>query len=165
MLKLISPSGHSSDIEEYIIKPIMAFIMMTAPTTSDGIGYGTPFLWDISSTGLIDLKLGWISALNIVRGGSDTMFNDAGMPLNVDVRISIEPLVDQYAVSFNEKLAIKTSSLLTLLDTKKSLTSEKKLPKQLSIYAKQEEKESSWKDKVYGTTQSDIQISDILGQF
>lgn len=97
MIKLISPAGDSESIKEYILKPLQYIIMSASPITYDGITYGYPTIWEIEAEGMMKIKLAGVSALTITRGGNETQFNRFNQPLNVDVRMTIEPLVNGFA--------------------------------------------------------------------
>lgn len=99
MVKLVSPSGDDAYINEYILKPLLFLMMAVSPITYDGINFGYPPLWEVEADGLMDIKLAGISAMTITRGGNDTQFNRYNQPLNVDVRLTIEPLINGFATS------------------------------------------------------------------
>ena len=96
-IKLISPSGHPTDIINYIIKPLRALILSASPVTFDGISYGFPPLWAVEAKGMISMKLAAVTALTISRGGQDTLFNRFNQPTNIDVRITVEPVIQGFA--------------------------------------------------------------------
>ena len=112
MIKLVSPSGHEDDIKEYILKPLMFLILTASPVSSDGINFGYPTIWEVKAEGMMDIQLAGVSALTITRGGNETQFNRYNQPLNVDVRMVLEPLIDNFAtltgglgdVKFNDML-------------------------------------------------------------
>jgi len=97
MIKLISPSGDTASIQEYILKPLQFLILMTAPITYNGVTFGYPPIFDVKADGMMNIKLGVISNMTISRGGNETQFNRFNQPLNIDVRITIDPLVNGYA--------------------------------------------------------------------
>ena len=96
MIKLVSPNGHPTAIAKNILEPLFMLTTAAAPITYDGIIMGYPMLWQIKTQGLMDIKLGAITAMTITRGGTETQFNNYGQPLNVDVRLTISPLADYY---------------------------------------------------------------------
>lgn len=97
LIRLISPSGHHSDVYKYILKPLMYLICAASPITYNGAVYGFPPLWRVEAEGLQTVPLAGISALTISRGGNDTIFNRWNQPLNVDVRMSLESIIDGFA--------------------------------------------------------------------
>lgn len=107
MIKLISPAGDAESIKEYILKPLQYIIMSAAPITYDGITFGYPTIWEVEAEGMMDIKLAGVSALTITRGGNETQFNRFNQPLNVDVRMTIEPLVNGFAATMNSDIDFK----------------------------------------------------------
>jgi len=97
MIKLISPSGHYNDIMEFIYKPMHYLILAMSPSTFDGISFGYPPLWKVEADGLMDMQLAGIAAMTITRGGNETQFNKYNQPLNIDIRLTIEPLINGFA--------------------------------------------------------------------
>ncbi len=102
MIKLVSPSGDDESIQEFILKPLLFMVMAVSPITYDGINFGYPPLWEVQAEGLMDIQLAGISAMTITRGGNDTQFNRFNQPLNVDVRLTIEPLINGFATSMKD---------------------------------------------------------------
>ncbi len=97
MIKLVSPSGDSEMIDHCIIKPLMYLMLAASPVSYDGITFGYPTLWDVQADGMMDIKLGAITAMTITRGGNETQFNHNNEPLNIDIRLTIEPLAHGFA--------------------------------------------------------------------
>lgn len=108
MIKLVSPSGDNASIQNYILKPLLFLILATAPLTVDGINFGYPMLWEVKADGLMDIQVAGISALTITRGGAETQFNKDNQPLNIDVRLTISPLVKGFASAMSPEMG-KTS--------------------------------------------------------
>lgn len=117
MIKLVSPSGDPESIKEYILKPMQFLIMMTAPITFNGITYGYPPIFDVQADGMMNIKLGVISNMTITRGGNETQFNRFNQPLNIDVRLTIDPLVNGYATPIIEDNKLSISDLEHFLVT------------------------------------------------
>ena len=97
LVRLISPSGHYKDVYNYILKPLMYMICAASPITYNGVVYGFPPLWRVEAEGLQTIPLAGISALTISRGGNDTIFNKWNQPLNIDIRLSLESIIDGFA--------------------------------------------------------------------
>ena len=71
--------------------------MACSPITFDGVSFGYPPIWKVETEGLGTSNLSAITAMTISRGGQDTMFNRYNQPTNVDVRLTVEPLVQGFA--------------------------------------------------------------------
>ena len=129
MIKLVSPNGHPTAIAKNILEPLFMLTTAAAPITYDGIIMGYPMLWEIKTQGLMDIKLGAITAMTITRGGTETQFNNYGQPLNVDVRLTISPLADYYVTPislnsspvgddiYNNTLALNPKTLYTSMSS------------------------------------------------
>lgn len=96
-IKLVSPSGHQDDVNRFVIDPLMRLILAASPITFDGVSYGYPPIWKVEARGLLNINLAAITAIVITRGGQDTLFNRYNQPTNIDVRITVEPLVNGFA--------------------------------------------------------------------
>lgn len=103
-IKLVSPSGNEHDIDKYIVEPLLTLILAASPITFDGVAYGFPPLWSIKADGIIDMNLAAITAIIISRGGQDTVFNRHNQPTNIDVRLTVEPLVSGFATPLGSKV-------------------------------------------------------------
>ena len=96
-IKLVSPSGHHTDVDNFVIKPLQRILLAASPVTFDGISYGFPPLWKVTAKGLLSMKLAGVTMVSISRGGPDTLFNRYNQPTNIDVRIVVEPVVQGFA--------------------------------------------------------------------
>lgn len=108
MIRLISPSGHWKDINKYILNPILYILAAASPVTYNGISFGFPMMWKLQAEGMQTVECGAISTLTIQRGGTDTLFNQWSQPLNVDLRISFESVIDGFAIPIGTKFANDT---------------------------------------------------------
>jgi hypothetical protein len=96
-IKLVSPSGDPNSIQQYIKDPLEILLRAAAPVTFDGLTYGYPMIWNVNAYGIMHIKYGIINAINITRGGVETIYNKYDEPLNVDVRLVIVPINDGFA--------------------------------------------------------------------
>lgn len=141
MIRLVSPSGHWKDISQYIIKPMMYLINAASPVTYNGVSYGHPMLWQIRAEGMQNIDVGAISTMTISRGGTDTIFNQYNQPLNVDIRISLESIINGFAVGIgtnfyaNDSYAHKASLITSPKDIMDSFTylTSNGTPKEISV--------------------------------
>jgi len=115
MIKLVSPSGDEESIKYNIIKPLTYLMLATSPITTDGLFSGYPPLWEVKADGLMGMKVAGISNMTITRGGVDTQFNKDNQPLNVDVRLTLTPIINgfasPYSISSSDSGEINASSL------------------------------------------------------
>ena len=111
-IKLISPSGHVDDVAKYILRPLRILTLACSPVTFDGVSFGYPPIWKVETEGLGTSNLSAITAMTISRGGQDTMFNRYNQPTNVDVRLTVEPLVQGFATPLMPNLNFYTDTSL-----------------------------------------------------
>lgn len=101
-IKLASPSGDPLSILKYITIPILTLMAAGSPLTINGLTYGMPLIWDVRAYGITRFKVGALAALTISRGSYETVFNADKQPLLVDVRLTIVPLVQDFAVQYSK---------------------------------------------------------------
>lgn len=100
-IKLAAPSGDPLSVLKYITLPILSLMAAGSPITLNGVTYGMPLIWDVRAYGITHFKIGAMAAMTISRGSYETVFNSAKQPLLVDVRITIVPLMQHFAVQYN----------------------------------------------------------------
>lgn len=101
-IKLVSPTGTDECIKKNIIEPIMMLLAAASPVTNGGIMYGFPLLWDIHAHGITNFRIGGIAALTLIRGSFETTFTANLQPTVIDVRMTLVPLLNDFAVQTNE---------------------------------------------------------------
>jgi hypothetical protein len=101
-IKLVSPSGDPASILRYITIPILTLMAAGSPLTMNGVTYGMPLVWDVRAYGISRFKVGALAALTISRGSYETVFNADKQPTVVDVRLTIVPLVQDFAVQYTK---------------------------------------------------------------
>jgi len=99
-IKLASPSGDPVSIYKNITLPILTMMSAGSPITINGVTYAMPLVWDVRAYGITHFKIGAIAAMTISRGSYETVFNSAKQPLLVDVRLTIVPLMQDFAVQY-----------------------------------------------------------------
>jgi len=117
MLKLVAPSGDSNSILNYIVRPLMYLIAAVSPITYNGVSFGYPPLWEVKADGAQDMALAAISTMTITRGGNETQFNRFNQPMNIDIRLNIEPLINSYATAMKSDLYIQKNNSRKMLVT------------------------------------------------
>lgn len=104
-IKLISPDGNPTNVNNFVLEPLKTLILAASPITFDGISYGYPPLWSVYAKGMVSMKLAAITAITISRGGQDTLFNRYNQPTNIDVRLTVEPVIQGFATPMVDGLA------------------------------------------------------------
>jgi hypothetical protein len=101
-IKLISPTGSEDCIRRNILEPLMYLTAAASPITATGIVYGFPLMWQIHAHGITNFRIGAIAAMSIIRGSFETTFTQLLQPTVVDVRLTIVPLLQDFAVQTNQ---------------------------------------------------------------
>jgi len=96
-VKLVSPTGEAECIRRNILEPLLYLVAAASPITTYGIVYGYPLLWQVQAQGITSFRLGGIAALTFTRGSFETTFNMELQPTIVDVRLTIIPLLKDFA--------------------------------------------------------------------
>ena len=104
-IKLVSPDGNPVNVDNFVLKPLRTLILSASPITFDGISYGYPPLWSVYAKGMVSMKLAAITAITISRGGQDTLFNRYNQPTNIDVRITVEPVIQGFATPMLDNIS------------------------------------------------------------
>jgi len=116
-IKLVAPIGTPECIKRNIMEPIMYLLAAASPQTYAGSMYGFPLLWDVQAHGVTNFRLGGISSMSIIRGSFETTFNYLLQPTVVDVRLSIVPLLTDFAVQTNDNQS-DSASIYTQANSK-----------------------------------------------
>jgi hypothetical protein len=97
-IKLISPIGTEECIQKNILKPLLYLTAAAAPTTATGLLSGIPPLWTVEAHGVANFRLGAITSMTVIRGSFETTFSDKLQPTILDVRLTITPLLNDFAL-------------------------------------------------------------------
>lgn len=100
-IKLVAPVGTPECVRRNILEPLLYLIAATSPVTYGGTMFGFPLLWEVHAHGITRFRLGAIATLSVIRGSFETTFNHALQPTVVDVRLTIVPLLTDFAVQTN----------------------------------------------------------------
>jgi hypothetical protein len=101
-IKLVAPVGSPECIKKNILEPLLYLLAAASPITYGGSMYGFPLLWDVQAHGITNFRLGAIAAMTITRGSFETTFNYLLQPTIVDVRLTIVPLLTDFAVQTSD---------------------------------------------------------------
>ena len=104
-IKLVAPVGTQECIQKNILEPILYLLAAASPLTYNGIMYGFPLLWDIQGQGITNFRIGGIQSMSLIRGSFETTFNHLLQPTVIDVRLTLVPLLNDFAVQTNSSMA------------------------------------------------------------
>ena len=97
-IKLATPNGDPYSYFMNIGLPLCYLIPMVAPKTTSANAYRMPFMCQAYVTGQVAIPMGIVDGMRITRGSSGAMNKD-GLPLEVDVSLSIKDLYSVLGVS------------------------------------------------------------------
>ncbi len=100
-VKLVSPTGQKECVKKNILEPLLYLLAASSPITGYGTVYGYPLMWQVNAQGITNFRIGAIAALSIIRGSFETTFTTALRPTVVDIRLTIIPLLSDFAVQTN----------------------------------------------------------------
>ncbi len=100
-IKLVAPTGQPECIKKNILEPLLYLLAASSPITAYGTVYGYPLMWQVHAHGITNFRIGAVAALSIIRGSFETTFTTALQPTVVDVRLTIIPLLTDFAVQTN----------------------------------------------------------------
>ncbi len=103
-LKLVAPIGTEECVQRNIVEPMMYLLAASSPLTYSGLMYGFPLLWDVQAHGITNFRIGAIAALSFIRGSFETTFNTNLQPTVIDVRLTIVPLLNDFAVQPDDSI-------------------------------------------------------------
>ena len=114
-VKLRSPDHDSLSILLNILVPYCKILAMTMPKTIGGNqnAYKSPFLVKAYCKGLFSIDMGIIDSLQVTKG-AECMWNDDGLPTQIDINFSIKNLYNSLAMSaYDGDLKTQFNNLIT----------------------------------------------------
>ena len=101
-IKLISPDADNLSVYLTIIVPLIHLLGLVAPhSLSSASTYSSPFLIRAFYRGFFNINMGIITNMSVSKGG-EGKWAYSGMPVEVDVNITIKDLYDQMSMMINE---------------------------------------------------------------
>lgn len=96
-VKLISPYGSPKAIKHFIIAQLVYILLLSSPSSTDGLTYGLYQPVKIKGYGMTNINLGAITSVSLRRGGKETAYNVYKQPLQLEVAITCMPLSPGFA--------------------------------------------------------------------
>jgi hypothetical protein len=91
-VKLYSPYGDPGSIFKYIYFPFILLMAFTLPRHDTFMGYASPFLVKVDSPGWLTCDMGIVTSLTYKKGGNEDLWSKDGLPLEMDVTLSVKDL-------------------------------------------------------------------------
>jgi hypothetical protein len=114
--KFVSPYGDPESIFEYVYAPFLLLLGLALPRQSTPNSYKAPFLLRLDCPGYFNCDMGMISSFSFVKGGSEGLWNENGLPMCMDVTMSVADLYPTLMVSTDIALLRNNIGLSTFLD-------------------------------------------------
>ena len=115
--KFASPYGDPESIFEYVYVPFLLLLGLALPRQTTPNAYKSPFLIRLACPGYFNCDMGMITNFTFVRGGSEGLWNENGLPMMIDVTMSVTDLYPTLMCSTNIALLRNNIGLSGFLDT------------------------------------------------
>ena len=120
--KFASPSGDKMSIFKYVYVPFLTLLALSLPRQSSLTGYYSPFLLRVDSPGHFSTDMGVCTSLTYKKGGNDKLFNKDGLPLEIEVTMSIKDLYPTLIASNSYKVLRHNQGLAGFLNNMAGLS-------------------------------------------
>lgn len=92
-IRLFNPFPEDDDSHtKFIIEPLAKLVALTLPISDSVDTYTFPVMCSVTCPGLFRVKAGYISSLEVIKGGESNTISFLQRPSIVDIRMSIEDL-------------------------------------------------------------------------
>lgn len=115
-IKLTTPYGTPEGVFQYLYVPLVFLLCMALPRQNTMNGYGAPFIVRVDSPGAFFSDLAIINNISFKRGGSDDRWSRDGLPLEIDVNISIKDLYPALALTKQYRILRLNPGLALMID-------------------------------------------------
>jgi hypothetical protein len=114
--KFISPYGDDQSIFEYVYLPFFCLLAFALPRQTGPNSYKSPFLLRIDCPGHFCCDMGMVNDFSFVKGGSENIWAANGLPLCIDVTMSVVDMYPAIAAATNIALLRQNIGLSSFLD-------------------------------------------------
>jgi len=115
-LRLHSPYGTPSEIFKRVYFPLMCLFALTLPRQRGAIDFLAPFLVRVDCPGWFRINCGVITSITIKKAGDDNLWTIDGLPMQIDVNISIQDMYPMLMVCNTVEKLSYNNGLLDFLD-------------------------------------------------
>ena len=118
-IHLRSPYGNKYSIYMEVLVPLLHLIALTVPKQATGNTFGSPFLIKAFCPGIFNVNLGIITSMSISRPSAEDCYSIDGLPMEVDVQLTIKDLYHDLSISSTNDRALfrNNTSLIDYLAT------------------------------------------------
>lgn len=114
--RFLSPYGDVDSIFEYVYVPFLALCAMSGPIQVATDSYKSPFLVRVNCPGTMECDMGMITNISWVRGTSQNLYSVQGIPLGIDVTVSVTDMYPAMSIASNHALLRQNIGLSAFLD-------------------------------------------------
>lgn len=114
--KFHSPYGHPAAIYKNVLAPFMMLMSLVLPVSRGPSMYTAPFVFQLDCPGYFACDLGICTAFDFVKGGSENLWTDAGLPRAIDVTMQVRDLYPVLTSSHNMTSMYVNTAMGTFLD-------------------------------------------------
>ena len=90
--KFHSPYGNAHSIFHHVYVPFIALLALALPRQHGLMGYFSPFLIKVDRPGWFTCNMGVVTSLTFKKAGSDDLWSEDGLPLEIEVSLNVKDL-------------------------------------------------------------------------
>ena len=109
--KFTSPYGDNQSIFEYVLLPLISLICLCLPKQITPNTHLAPFIVMADSPGNFFTEMGVITSMSFRKGGDQNSWNKYGLPLSMDVTISLKDLTPVLMISRSTNEMFKSGGM------------------------------------------------------
>ena len=94
-----APYGDPLTIFRKVYFPLLSLLAMTLPRQRGVLDYLAPFLVRVDVPGMFRINCGVITSLTIKKGGDDNLWTSYGLPIQINVNVSVKDLYPNMMIS------------------------------------------------------------------
>lgn len=114
--KFHSPYGDAASVYQNVLLPFTMLLGLVLPVLRTPATYSEPFVFQLDCPGRFACDLGICTDFSFVKGGSEGLWTDQGLPRAIDVTMTVKDLYPTLAASQNNQSMYMNIGMGTFLD-------------------------------------------------
>jgi len=102
--------------EKYIIEPLVKLLVLVVPISDSNSTFFSPLICKVRCPGLFSIKMGYVSAIDVIKGGDTNDVSYFQKPGTVDVKITFNDLYTSMVQELEDSEEIYDKNRPTLVD-------------------------------------------------
>lgn len=102
--------------EKYIIEPLVKLLVLVVPISDSNSTFFSPLICKVRCPGLFSIKMGYVSAIDVIKGGDTNDVSYFQKPGTVDVKITFNDLYTSMVQELEDSEEIYDKNRPTLTD-------------------------------------------------